>query len=181
MALHEAPNIAVGLDAETLALDLGACAGGETVAGHVYHHCYGKFGHGVGILSRGIHCHYLPCRTGLEVDIVVAGSGTDYNLQLRGCRDDVSCHLVRPDYEGIGIGHSLDQLFPGRVFLEQADFMPCFLGYFLHTGHGSGRKRFFCSDKYFHGDTIFSLTQIPACTSRGPPHFRQGRRCRLRP
>ena len=134
-------HVAVGLDAQALALQLAAGGRGEVRAGHEDHQAEGEFRHGVGVLAGGVHHDDLRGGGGGQVDIVVAGARADDDLELRGGGDDLGRHLVGTDDDGVDIGHGGDEVALLGVFLQLHDLMAGF-GENLHNPlHRLGGER----------------------------------------
>ena len=125
-------HVAVGLDAQALALQLGPRRRGEMRAGHVDHQAEGEFRHSVRVLARGVHHDHAGGRRGGQVDIIVPGARAHDDLQLRRRGDHLGRHLVRPDDNGLHICDSSDEIRLLRILLQLHDLMPG-LGQNLHN------------------------------------------------
>ena len=119
-------HVAVGLDAQALALQLAAGGRGEVRAGHEDHQAEGEFRHGVGVLAGGVHHDDAGGRGRGKVHIVIARAGADDDLELRGGGDDLGRHLVGADDDGVDIGHGGDEVALLGIFLQFHDLMAGF-------------------------------------------------------
>ena len=140
----QAADVAVSLDAEALPRELAARRGRELGPGHEDHHREGEFRHGVGILAGGIHHHDAAGRSGGEVDIVIAGAGTDDNPQLRRGGDHLRGHLVRADDHRLRIGRGGLEVRLLRIFFQPDHLVPGLRenpGNPLHRLRGKGLLR----------------------------------------
>ena len=141
---HVAADVAEGEDAQLLAHELGAAlAVVEITDGHD-EQTEDELGHGVGVLARRILGHHVVSRGGGEVDVVVAGTGADDDLQLLGSVEHLGVDLVRTDDHGISILDGVKQLSLLSIFLEQHELMAGCLHFCFDTIHSSGCKRFLC-------------------------------------
>ena len=123
LAPHEFAHIAVGVDAEGLALYLRTRTGRKAVARHEDHHGERQLGHGVGVLPRGIHHHDTARRGGREIHVVVTRTGTNHDFEVLRRPDDFGRHLVAADNERIDIGHGGQQLGLVGIFFKQGQFI----------------------------------------------------------
>ena len=150
LAADEPADVAEGLDTQGLALDLGACGGGELGARHENHQRDGQFRDGVAVLSGGILHDDAMGRGGGKVHIVIAGACTHDDLEpFRGVQH-LCGHLVGTDDHRIGIRDGSDQVGLLRIFLKGDEFMPRGFDDFPDTGDGGRGKGFLGSKKYFH-------------------------------
>ena len=149
-AAHQLADVAVGVDAEGLALNLRTRARSEAVPRHVDHHGQRQFGHGVGVLPRGVHHHDAPRRSRCEVHVVVTRTGTDHDFQVFRRGDDLGGHLVAADDERIRIGHGLQQLTLVGIFFEQRQFIAGILHDPADSIDGLFGKRLLRCNQYFH-------------------------------
>ena len=91
---NEPSDIAEGLDADSLAGNLGTGSRSELVAAHVNHHCNGELGHGIGVLAGSILDDNSVSGGGGEIDIVESGTCAHYDLELRSGVQNTCRNLV---------------------------------------------------------------------------------------
>ena len=136
--------VSESMDTEFLAFQLrAACAVIEVTHG-IDHEPQSQLCHGIAVLSGGVHRYNLVLRSGLQVDIVITRTGTDYNLQLFRCVQHRRIHHIRTDDQCIRVSHSIQQLLFVGIFLQERQFVSCALYHFANTVHGHLRKGFFC-------------------------------------
>ena len=150
LAADQPTDVAVGVDAERLALNLRPGAGRETVAGHENHHGDGQLGHGVGILPGSIHDDDTAGRCGGQIDIIVPGACANDDFEVGGGGDDLGRDLVAADNQGVGIGHGGQQRGPVGVLFEQGELVTRALDDFTDTLDGLFGEGLFGGDQYFH-------------------------------
>lgn len=162
----ETADVAVGLDTEFLALELGTGLAVELAAGHENHQGDGELGHGVGVLSRGVlHDDAMGGRGG-EVDIVEAGTGTDDDLELfRGVQHG-GRHLVGTDDEGLGVLDGLAELGLAGVLLEELDLVAGGLEQFVDIMHSRFGERLLGCNENFHDTKIMDEYSCECLHSR---------------
>ena len=146
LAPHEFAHIAVGVDAEGLALYLRTRTGRKAVARHEDHHGERQLGHGVGVLPRGIHHHDTARRGGREIHVVVTRTGTNHDLQVLSGIQYLSVHLIATDNHGIGILNRIQQLRLLCIFLQKSQFHASAFHYPPDTFHSDSGERFLCSN-----------------------------------
>ena len=150
LAAHQPAHVAVSMDTEGLALNLGTRAGREAVAGHENHHGERQFGHGVGVLARSVHHHDAACGSRREVHVVVTGTGTHHDLEVPRRFDDFGRHLVAADNQRIHVGHGREQFRFVGIFFEQGQFVSGAFDDLTDAVYGLLGKGLFRRNQYFH-------------------------------
>ena len=150
LAADELADVAVGMDAQRLALNLRSRAGRKTVARHEDHHRKGQFGHRIGVLPGGVHHHDPAGRSGFQVDVVVTGAGTHHDFEILRGGDHFGRHLVAANDQGVDIGHGGEQLRPIGVFFQQGQFVPRLFHNAANALHRLFSERLLGCNQYFH-------------------------------
>ena len=133
-ALGDASNVAAngakGVDAQRLAQQLGARSAVVAVANHCHHHAQHQLGNSVGVLARSVHhAHTMSSSLG-QVNVVVASTGADDNLQLLGSVKHFLVDLVAANNQTSGIGNGGNHVGLG-AFLNQHELVASGLDNFL--------------------------------------------------
>ena len=150
LAAHQSADVAVGVDAEGFALEFRTRTRREAVARHEDHHGQRQFGHGIGVLTRGVHHHDAPRRSRRKVHVVVTRAGADHDLQVFRRGDDLGGHLVAADDQRVDVGHGFEQLALVGVFFEQRQFVSGVLDDLTDSVHGFFGEGFFRCNQYLH-------------------------------
>lgn len=138
-----------GEQTDFLAHEFGAGSAVEHVARSVNQKADNEFGYGVGVLSGGVHHHYVVGRGGFEVDIVVTGTGAYHDFQILTGFDNFGVDFVGTDDDGVHVGYGCEEFFLFGVFFKQHYFVAYGLENVLNTLNGHGGKGFFGSNQNF--------------------------------
>ena len=103
-----------------------------------------QFGYGIGVLTRCIHHTHVMSRCSSQIHIVISGTGTYHNLQVRSSCQNSLVHLVTTDNQRIGRLHSLQQLCLIGIFFQQGELHTSTFHHLTNTLYGYGRKGFLC-------------------------------------
>ena len=147
---HIATHLTERLNAKSLIFKLSAGSAVIHVAAHHYCKTEYEFSYSIGVLTWGILRAHTVSGSGGEVDIIISGSGTHYNLKITGCVKHIGIHLIRTDYKRVNISDSLKEIVFGRIFLKQDEFGTSLLDDFAHTVNSHCCKRFFSCYEDFH-------------------------------
>ena len=91
------------------------------------------------------------CGAGVEVEVVIAGSGAHHDFEARGCLYDCGVHFVAAHNHGVGIGRGFKKLRAAGVFFKQHGLHAGSLKNLTDAFHGHRGERLFGCDEYFHG------------------------------
>ena len=138
------------MDAQRLALNLGARTRGEAVARHEDHHRESQLGHRIGVLTRGVHHHDSAGGSGRQIDIVVPGAGANHDLKILRCGDHLGRHLIAAHDQCVGIGHGSEQFGPLGIFLQQGQFVPRLFDNAANALNRLLSERLLGCNQYFH-------------------------------
>ena len=116
------------------------------VADGVNKHTHDEFGHSVAVLAGGVHGNDAAGGASLEVEVVVAGAGTDDDLQFFGVVDNFLGDLVGADDESVGIFDSLVEVVHVSVFFEESQGVAILLDHFADAVNGDLCEGFFGSN-----------------------------------
>ena len=140
-----------GVYAECFAFELGSGGAVIEVARHHYHHAECQLGYGVGVLPGCVHDTYTVCCGGLEVDVVVSGSGAYYYFEVGSGVHYLGVDDVAAYDDAIDIGYGGEQLGLIGVFFEEHKLGACAFYDFAYAFYCNGSKGFLGSNKYLHG------------------------------
>ena len=118
---YTARHVAVGQETDALSSQLGAGSAFVVVAHMAHEQPEDEFGHGIGVLSGGVHHDDVALGGGIEIHIVHAGTGSHHNAQTRSGIEHCGIDKVAANDEGVNVGHGAEQGGFVGVFLEQAE------------------------------------------------------------
>ena len=95
-----------------------------------------------------------------QVDIVVACTGTDDDLEIGGSVENLGGYFVGTDDESVDIPYGSDEVCLLRVFLESGEFVAGCFNDFPDAGHCCGREWLLCCYKYFHGLLFLEILEF---------------------
>ena len=141
-----ASHVTEGEDTQFLSHELGAALSVVEVADGIDKHAHNQLGNGVAVLAGGVHGHNATLGAGLEVEVVVTGTGTDDDFQVFGVVDDLSGDFVGADDKSFGILNSCVEVVHVGVFLEKSQFVAILLNHFADAVNSNLGKGFFGSN-----------------------------------
>ena len=156
-ASHIATYITEGEDTKLLAQEFGARLAVIEIANGIYQQTEYKFGNSIRVLARSILYDNTLLLGISTVYIVVAGTCTNYNLELLSSVEHLRSNLVRTDNHCVGIGYSIKKLLLVSIFLKKNKFVACSFNFCLNTIHGCCCKRLFGCHQYFHSKRFFKI------------------------
>mmetsp|Transcript_4911 Transcript_4911/g.5482 ORF Transcript_4911/g.5482 Transcript_4911/m.5482 type:complete len:241 (+) Transcript_4911:402-1124(+) len=107
----------------------------EVVASTDDHHPKNQLCHCVGVLARSVHGDHAFGFTCLQVDIVIASTSTDHDLQLIGLLQNSGIHDVTANDHGIHALYSCQQVVFALVILQLLQSVLRLLHYTFNLGN----------------------------------------------
>ena len=142
---HVTTDVTERMNTQFLAFQFGAAGSIVQITNGIDHQTECQFSHSIAVLSRRVHCYYLVCGSGVKVDVIITGTGTNDNLQLLGGVQYSCIHDIRTDDECVSVSHSVQQLSFVRIFLKQREFITSCFYFFSNAIYCNFSKRLFCS------------------------------------